>query len=151
MAERNCFYSYHISNRGLTTSTISLNLCQSVTICYNLFSCCLLGGGLALEQQRQRQSHGPLWSPRPPRGRVVVPPSRPPPCSPTRRRGLHISDLVWQLVLAERAEMKETKVRYNKIAKAVLCHPRIQNLKPAIIFVGKFEIFSKPIRSYVPQ
>ena len=72
-----------------------------------------------------------LWSP------------RPPPCSPTRRRGLHISDLVWQLVLAERAEMKETK--------AVLCHPRIQNLKPAIIFVGKFEIFSKPIRSYVPQ
>ena len=64
---------------------------------------------------------------------------------------IHISDLVWQLVLAERAEMKETKVRYNKIAKAVLCHPRIQNLKPAIIFVGKFEIFSKPIRSYVPQ
>ena len=78
----------------------------------------------------------------------MVPPSRPPPCSPTRRRGLHISDLVWQLVLAERAEMKETKVRYNKIAKAVLCHPRIQNLKPAIILLENLKSF---LRQFDPM
>ena len=134
---------------GLITSTMSLNLCQSVTICYNLFSCCLLGGGFALEQQRQRQRLVPHGPPAPPEAELWSP--RPVPHLVHQRADAASTSPIWQLVLAERAEMKETKVRFNKIAKAVLCHPRIQNLKPAIIFVGKFEIFSKPIRSYVPQ